>query len=504
MALVVGIDLGTSSTKTIVLDDEGRVVASASASYPLRKPGPGRVEQDADDWWRAVCETVRRVVQALAACHPPRPVRDIRGVSLSGQMNGAVFVDASGAPLRPPPIWLDHRSQRECDAATARAGDLLRSRALQVLSPINTLAKVLWVREHEPEVYARAGYVLIPKDWVRFRLTGTFASDVSDASVTAAMDLYERDWSGEILDVLEVRRDLFPDVVESTTVVGALTRAAAAETGLAEGTPVCAGGGDVACLAVGGGVIRPGVLNVGIGTAGHALAFAEGVSDAAFNRLWPMCHAVPGEYLWLGCSYTCGASMSWLNEQLGEDFETLTAQAGEVPPGSEGLFFMPWLEGTATPNPDAHARGGWVGLTLRHARGHLIRALMEGVAFDLRQSLECFKGLGLPAGELRIGEGGARSALWRQIQADVFGQDVRVLEVEDASALGAAIIAAVGVEMYTDFESGCGRAVGLGETVRCDAARVRRYEACFRHYSRLYPSMKDWFQDLGGMGEEVN
>ena len=171
---------------------------------------------------------------------------------------------------------------------------------------------------------------------------------------------------------------------------------------------MCAGGGDVACLAVGGGVIRPGVLNVGIGTAGHALAFAEGVSDAAFNRLWPMCHAVPGEYLWLGCSYTCGASMSWLNEQLGEDFETLTAQAGEVPPGSEGLFFMPWLEGAATPNPDAHARGGWVGLTLRHARGHLIRALMEGVAFDLRQSLECFKGLGLPAGGASHRRGGRK------------------------------------------------------------------------------------------------
>ena len=498
MALVVGIDLGTSSTKTVVLDEGGSVLASASARYTMQTPQAGWVEQDADDWWRAVCETTRRVAVELR--EQGRSVDEVRGVSLSGHMNGAVFVDGAGNPLRAPILWLDRRSQAECDAANARAGDLLRTRAMHVLNPINTLAKVLWVRDHEPEVYQAARYVLIPKDWVRFRMTGTFGSDVSDASVSAAADLQARDWSDEILDALEVRRSLFPDISESPEVIGALTGRASREMGLAAKTPVCAGGGDVSCLAVGSGVIGPGVVNVGIGTAGHALAFAERLDAAAFNRLWPMCHAVPGAFFWLGCSYTCGASMAWLSTQFDEDVATLTRHAAKAPAGSEGLFFFPWLEGAATPHPDARARGGWTGLTLRHTKAHLVRSLMEGVAFDLRRSLECFEDIGLSIKELRIGEGGARSALWRQIQADVFGRDVRVLEVQDASALGAAVIAGVGVGVFPDFETACERSVGLGATVRCCAARAVEYEKQFHRYCGLYPSLKGWFNENATTG----
>ncbi len=493
MPLVIGIDLGTSSAKTVVLDESGAVIGSAGASYAMQTPQPGWVEQNADDWWEAICRTTRAVAVELR--RQGRSVNDVRCVSLSGHMNGAVFVDGAGNPLRAPILWLDRRSQAECDAANARAGGLLRSRALHVMSPINTLAKVLWVRAREPDVYRDARYVLIPKDWVRFRMTGTFGSDVSDASVTAAADLRARDWSGEILDALEVRRSLFPDVSESTEVIGALTGRASREMGLAAKTPVCAGGGDVSCLAVGSGVIRPGVVNVGIGTAGHALAFAEKLDPAAFNRLWPMCHSVPGAFFWLGCSYTCGASLAWLSEQLGDEVTALTRQAEDAPAGCEGLFFLPWLEGSATPHPDARARGGWIGLTLRHTKAHLARSLMEGVAFDLKRSLACFEDIGLPIEDLRIGEGGARSALWRQIQADVFGRDARVLEVREASALGAAVIAGVGVGVFPGFETACERSVKLGESVRSSAKRAADYENQFHRYRELYPILKAWFHE---------
>lgn len=486
MPLVMGIDLGTSSAKTIVMDDAGRVVASASSGYPLHTPQPGWAEQDPGDWWRAVCATVR---QTLSLVSPS----DIVGIALSGQMNGAVFVDAAGRPLRPAILWLDGRSQAECDAANDRAGDLLRDRALTVLNPVNTLAKVLWARAHEPAHYAAAAYALMPKDWVRFKLTGVFTADVSDGSVSAALDLYTRVWSRDILDRLEVRQDLFPEVMESIAVAGALTREAAAATGLAEGTPVCAGGGDMACMAAGSGAIKPGIVGVGIGTAGHAITYAERVSDAAFNRLWPMCHAVPGKYFWLGCSYTGGGSLDWLSRQFGDGFDALTAQAERAPAGSDGLFFFPWLAGAATPHPDPRARGGWLGLTLHHTRGHMIRALMEGVAFDLRQSLECFRALCLPIEEVRFGEGGVKSRLWRQILADVFGRDGWVMELGDASAIGAALIAGVGAGVFKNFEVACDRAVALGEQVRSDAERAALYDRAFARYRRVYPALKAWF-----------
>jgi xylulokinase len=341
-------------------------------------------------------------------------------------------------------------------------------------------------------------------------LTGQFASDVSDASVSAAFDLYQREWAWAILDALDVRHDLFPPALESTAVVGHVTEQAAEETGLAEGTPVCAGGGDMACMAVGGGVIAPGVVSVTIGTAGHATTFAEGVSDAAFNQLWPMCHAVPGGYFWLGCSYTGGASMTWFRDNVWmvgnglravPDFDTMTAEAATAPPCSEGLFFLPWLAGTATPHPDANARGCYIGLTLRHTRAHMIRALMEGVVYDLRHCLECFKRLNLPIREIRIGEGGAKSPLWRQIQADVFGQPVRLMETEDASAVGASLIAGVGVGVWRDFAEACGRTIRLGETIEPMAENVERYERGYRLYSRFYHDLQETFAEMAGASE---
>jgi xylulokinase len=488
MACALGIDLGTSSTKAVLLDEEGQIRGRGSAGYPLYKPQPGWVEQEPEEWWQALGQAVR---QALA--QGGIAGGEIRGVGLAGQLNGAVFLDGRGRVLRPAPLWLDHRSQAECDWGNERAGEFLREDALLRLAPVNMLAKVLWVQRHEPEVYARARTVLLPKDWLRYRFTGTLGSDVSDASVTAAFDLYERDWSGEILEALELNRDLFPPVADSPDVIGEVTGKAAAQTGLAAGTRVVAGGGDMPCMILGSGVIKPGVVSLGIGTAAHATAFAEELDERAFNRLWPMCHTLPGKYAWLGCSFTGGASLAWFREQFGGTYEELTAEAEKAPAGAEGLFFAPWLEGCATPCPDARARGGFLGLTLRHTRGHLVRALLEGVVFDLRHSLECFKELGLPLEELRIGEGGSHSGLWRQIQADVFGRDAVRIATDDLSAVGAALLAGVGTGLFPDFETACGLAVRLGETVRCDAERAAFYQEAYQRYSELYPALREWY-----------
>ena len=488
MAYALGIDLGTGSTKVVLLNGEGEIAATASADYPLRKPKPGWVEQCPEDWWQALCQSVQEVLGKTRISNTA-----VRSVALSGQINGAIFVDRHGMPLRDALIWLDHRSQAECDWGNSQAGDLLRSRTLHVLNPVNTLGKVLWVQRHEPEIYAQAHAMLSPKDWLNSRLTGALSAEISDASMTAAFDLYARTWSTEIMERLAVNPEHFPPVVESSEIVGGVTGEAAAATGLAAGTPVYGGGGDMPCMVLGSGVIAPGVVSVGIGTAGHAVTFAESISDAAVNRLWPMCHPISGKYAWLGCTLTGGGSLTWFRDSFGGTYEELTEEAEKVPVGSEGLFFMPWLAGTATPYPDTHARGGFVGLTLRHTRGHIVRALMEGVVFDLRHSLECFKSLGLPIEEIRMGEGGSRSALWRQIHADVFGHDVRLIETEDLSAVGAALIAGVGGGLFPNFETACEATIKLGETVRCQPEQTTFYEDAYRRYSELYPTLKAWF-----------
>ena len=492
--LSLGIDLGTTSVKVLLVDSGGRVVGRASAGYPLHTPRPGWVEQDPDDWWQATCSALR---QAARQVDPAR----IRGLSLSGQLNGGLFLDEALQPLRPVPIWLDHRAAELCRRIDdGSAGDRVLQAARQRLTPVNTLAKILWVRDHEPAVYRKTRVVVLPKDWLRLRLSGSTGTDLTDASVTAALDLKEKRWSSEALAAVGVREDLFPPLSPSTEVVGAVTEAAAASTGLPAGLPVCAGGGDMPCLAVGSGVVRPGIVSLGIGTAAHATAYAPGLETAsgpATEGLWPMCHPDGRGHAWLGCSFTGGESLRWLTGILGAGYEGLLAEAEQAEAGSGGLVFAPWLEGRATPGPDPAARGAFLGLDLRHGRGHMVRAVMEGVAYDLRECLECFRCAGLPDHEIRIGEGGLRSVLWRQIVADVVGAPVRVLAVEDLSALGAALIAAVGTGLFEDFEEACGAGVRLAGTVEPrDEARAA-YEEGFVEYQQIYPALRDWH---GGRG----
>ena len=486
MAYALGIDLGTSSIKVVLVDDEGRTVGTAGAAYPMLKPRPSWREQEPEDWWKALGQAVQEVLEGISS-------DQVRGVALSGQINGAVFVDRQGNLLRTAMIWLDQRSQPECDQANELVGDLFRRQAVLHLNPVNTLGKVLWVQRHQPEVYEQTHALLAPKDWLNFRLTGVLKAEMSDASATGAFDLYQHRWSAEILEKLDLRPEIFQPLIRSDEMVGQVTAAAAAATGLAEGTPVFGGAGDIPCMVLGSGVIAPGIVSVGIGTAGHATTFADSMSDAAFNQLWPMCHAIPGKYTWLGCTLTGGASMTWFRDTFGSTYEELNQEAEGVPEGAEGLVYMPWLEGTATPYPDARARAGFLGLSLRHTRGHMVRALMEGVVFDLRHSLECFKALGLPIEEIRMGEGGSRSVLWRQIHADVFGHDLRLIETEDLSAVGAVLLAGVCGGIFPDFETACQAVIKLGETVYCDSGRVGFYEEAYQRYCGLYPTLKEWY-----------
>ena len=492
--LSLGIDLGTTSVKVLLLHRSGRVEAKASAAYPLHTPRPGWVEQDPEDWWRGTCDALRQV---LGGIDPGR----LGALSLSGQLNGALFLDESLQPLRPVPIWLDHRAAEACQRVEdGGQGPRLLEVARQRLTPVNTLAKILWVRDHEPEVYERAIVVLLPKDWLRLRLTGSAGTDLTDASVTAALDLRERRWSSEILEAAGVDEGLLPALSRSTDVVGSVTDEAAAATGLPPGTPVCAGGGDMPCLAVGSGVVRPGVVSLGIGTAAHATAYAadlESAADSAAEGLWPMCHPDGQGYAWLGCSFTGGESLRWLTGLLETGFEDSLADAGQVDPGSGGVVFAPWLEGRATPGPDPAARACFLGLSLRHGRGHLVRAVLEGVAYDLRECLECFRAAGLEDEEIRIGEGGMRSALWRQIVADVVGAPVRILAVDDPSALGAALIASVGTGIFRDFEEACEASVRLGECVEPEAGGRAVYEEGFESYRQVYPAQREWYGARG-------
>ncbi|MCS6777375.1 MAG: xylulokinase [Chloroherpetonaceae bacterium] len=501
MRYLIGIDIGTSGTKTVVVDETGRVKARAVAEYPLYTPKPQWSEQEPEDWWQATCRTVREVLEKAGI-----DAGDVAGIGLSGQMHGSVFLDENHQVIRPALLWNDQRTQNECDWITDTVG---RDRIVALLSnPVLTgftAPKILWLRNHEPERYARVRRVLLPKDFVRYRLTGEFATEVSDASGTALFNVKERTWAWEVLDAIGIPRDWMPAVYESPEVSGRITEAAATATGLRPGTPVVGGGGDQAAGAVGNGIVQTGVVSSTVGTSGVVFAFSDTPVVDPQLRLHTFCHAVPGKWHLMGVMLSAGGSLQWYRDTfcqaeqtvaatVGRDpYELICAGAATAPAGSEGLIFLPYLTGERTPYPDPNARGVLFGLTRRTNRAHVARAILEGVAYGLNDSFLIMQGLGVPIREVRASGGGARSALWRQILADVTGHAHVTINVDEGPAFGVALLAGVGTGVYPSVEAACAatiQPVDRTEPCTVNHAAYRRLHAV---YQALYAHLKEDF-----------
>ncbi|MDQ3652031.1 MAG: xylulokinase [Acidobacteriota bacterium] len=493
--LFLGIDVGTGGTRAVVVDESGRVVAAAIDEHaPFASPQTGWAEQDARDWWRATAGAVRAVL-----AHDGVGAEEIACVGLTGQMHGSVLLDKKGEVLRPSLIWCDQRTEAQCRALTEKIGaarliELVSNPALTGF----TLPKMLWVREHEPQVWARVAKVLLPKDYVRFRLTGDYASDVADASGTLLFDVSGRRWSAEMLDESEIDQTLLPPVYESPEITGSISPEGAAATGLCNGTPVVAGAGDQAAGAVGMGIVRVGAVSATIGTSGVVFAATDRPSLDPLGRVHTFCHAVPGRWHVMGVTQAAGLSLRWFRDQFGagaddgrDPYERLSEEAATVPPGADGVMWAPYLMGERTPHLDPHARAALTGLAANHKRAHFIRAILEGVAFSLRDTLTIFSEMGVPVESIRLGGGGARSAVWRQIQADVYGQAIEIVEAEEGAAYGAALLAGVGANAWPSVNAACQSVVRVAERVEPDAQSVELMNGRYKSFRALYPALRE-------------
>ncbi|HEY6695895.1 MAG TPA: xylulokinase [Solirubrobacteraceae bacterium] len=490
MATLIGVDVGTSGTRALAVTTDGELVAEANRPHELLTPRPGWSEQDPGQWWDAAQAALAEVAAAA---------EDVVGLGLTGQMHGSVFLDSAGDVIRPALLWNDQRTAAECAEITERVG---AERLLEIAgNPALTgfqAPKVLWLARHEPDAYARVASVLLPKDYVRLRLTGEHATDASDAAGTLLLDVRARDWSPAILDALEIPRAWMPAVHEGPEVTGTVRDDLAAELGLPRGLPVAAGGGDNAAAAVGVGVVREGSLSSSIGTSGVIFSHRDAFAPDPSGRVHAFCHAVPSAWHLMSVTLSAGGSLSWWRDQLGGDFDALVGEAEAVEAGAEGLVFLPYLTGERTPHLDPDARGGFVGLTVRHGRGHLTRAVMEGVAFSMRDGLEIMRDLGTPDDDVRAVGGGARSPLWLQLQADVYGRAIRRTVIDEGPAYGAALLAGVAAGAFADVNDAAARVRLREEVTEPDPERARRYEELYGVYASLYPALRDAMHALAG------
>lgn len=482
MSILLGLDVGTGGARAVAVDESGNVIAEASAEYPLLSPRPGWTEQNPDDWWASSKEALGRVASEVDAAG-----EEVAGLGLTGQMHGSVFLDSSGKVIRPALLWNDQRTGEQCRKIAEAVGE---ERLIWIAgNPAITgfqAPKIVWLRDEEPESFSRVARVLLPKDYVRLRLTGEYATDASDAAGTLLLDIRRRDWSAEILDALEVPAEWMPKVYEGPENTGELARGPAEELGLPAGIPVAAGGGDNAAAAVGVGVVEDGLLSSSVGTSGVVFSPSESFTPDPSGRIHAFCHAVPEEYHLMGVTLSAGGSLSWWRESTRKDYEELVEAASRVPPGAEGLVFLPYLSGERTPHLDPQARGAFIGLTARHGVPHMTRAVMEGVVFSLRDSLEIMHELGVPVDQVRATGGGARSPLWRELQADVYGVPVHRTTADEGPAHGAALLAGVAAGIYGDVREAASR-VGLrDEVTEPDPERVRVYDEHYEVYRSLY------------------
>jgi len=495
MNYFLGIDTSTTSSKALLIDERGEMVSVASSPHTLQTPKPLWSEQDPKEWWQAVSASIHGALEKAGIGGEA-----ISAIGLTGQMHGLVLLDEAGEVLRPAILWNDGRTQAQCDDIHARVG---KEKFIQVTGNIAltgfTAPKILWVKENEPEVYSRARHVLLPKDYIRYRLTGEYAMDKADGSGTVLFDLRARDWSEEVLAALDIPGKWMPPTLEGPEFTGKVTAEAAAATGLKSGTPVAAGGGDQAAQAVGVGAVKPGVVSLAVGTSGVVFATTPTALIEPEGRLHAFCHAVPGMWHFMGVMLSAAGSLQWYRDTLapGISFDDLLLEAESVPAGSEGLQFLPYLSGERTPYADPLARGAWIGLTLRHARGHLTRAVLEGVSYGLKDSFTLIQNAGL--GEIlqiRASGGGVKSALWRQILASILEAELVTVNTTEGAAFGAALLAGVGAGSWKDVPTACDQIVKITNITSPDPDQVEAYRKAYPRYCQLYPSLKPSFEQM--------
>ena len=505
MYALLGIDLGTTGVKVALFAaDDGRTLSSAFIDYPLLHPQIGWAEQNPEDWWQATVTAIRTCM--VGGVRNNVQPEDVRGIGLSGQMHGVVLLDEENRVLRPSIIWADQRSEAQCLWITERVG---AARLLELVSnpalPGFTAPKLLWIRDNEPEIFAHARKMLLPKDYIRYRLTGKLAIEISDAAGTCLLDVKHGRWSREVLEALEIDPELLPPVVAADKVAGTITEEVAALTDLLPGVPVAGGGADNACAAVGNGVVRPGLALVSIGTSGVVLVYASTPQvdmSGPVPRVHTFNHAVPQAWYLMGVTQGAGLSLRWVRDNIGlperalerwtglDAYELLTKEAESIPAGSDGLLFLPYLQGERTPHLDPYARGGWIGLTASHDRRHLIRSVLEGVAFSLKDCSTIIQGQGLPIEQVRVTGGGAKSPLWRQIIADVLGVELVTTNATEGPAFGAALLAGVASGLYTSVQQACEATVRVMERTGPRQEVERVYAQAYETYKALYPALK--------------
>ncbi|MCO6452604.1 MAG: xylulokinase [Caldilineales bacterium] len=497
MTYLLGLDISTTGAKALLIDATGNVIASATTPLSLSTPRPLWSEQNPEDWWEGMQASIRQALTQTGIA-----AGDIAAIGMTGQMHGLVMLDAGGKVLRPAILWNDGRTSAQCDEIRARLG---KERLIQITGNDAltgfTAPKILWVAENEPDVYAQARHILLPKDFIRFKLTGEYACDRAGGAGTLLFDLKTRTWSPEVLAALDIPAEWLPPTYEGPEITGRVSAAAAGSTGLAEGTPVVGGGGDQAAQAVGVGAVRPGIVALTLGTSGVVFAATQAPLVEPEGRLHAFCHAVPGRWHFMGVMLSAAGSLQWYRDTIapGESFDTLTADAATAPPGSEGLLFLPYLSGERTPHPDPLARGAFVGLTLRHDRSHMTRSVLEGVAFGIKDSFTLIQNAGLGRIEqVRVSGGGAKSPLWRQIMADVLAAELVTINTTEGAAYGAALLAGVGAGLWPDVDAACESSIQITGSTQ-PGPDSEAYQQIYPHYQALYPALKGEFRAMAGL-----
>lgn len=505
MAYLLGIDIGTSGTKTLLCDEGGKVLATAMAEHPIASPKPGWSEQHPEDWWKATCIATKAVFKKAKI----KPT-DISGIGLSGQMHGSVFLGDGPKSLRPALLWNDQRTAKQCAEIESKAGGreaLIELVANPALTGF-TAPKILWVRENEPKVYDRVKHILLPKDYIRYRMTGEYATEVSDASGMLLLDVVNRKWSDKLLSLLDIDKTLLARLHESHEITGQLHDTAAKALGLRQGIPVVGGAGDQAAGAVGNGIVRSGIVSATLGTSGVVFAHADKPTRDPRGRVHTMCHAASGKWCVFGCMLSAGGSFQWFRNTLGEHevsrakkqkvdpYELLIEEAATAPLGCEGLFFLPYLTGERCPHPDPAARGGWIGLTNRSTRAMLIRSLLEGITFGMRDALEIMRDMNIAVSEVRASGGGARSEFWQHLQADIYNTPLVLTNASEGPAYGVALLAGVGTGVWNNVDEACRASIKQTKKISPNKQRAAQYERSFRVYDKLYGDLRPRFDDI--------